>query len=291
MKVLISTDTSCLVKKGCLDNYDISVYPLNVIINGEEFLDSVTINQEELKDAMRSGKEIKTSTPPLGEIIEYFEKLFAKGYDHIIHFTISSKLSSMNSLFETVANDNFKGKLTVIDSYGISTRMINYVFYAYEQVAKGTSPDDIKAYIDSIKNDGEIVFVPENLTALKNGGRISPTIALVGNLIGIKPVLCFDEGALAKKEMIRNVKKFFVEKIQEFSKTYTIDKYDYTVMNFDGDERVLEYITNHAKEIFPNYNIVEGFLPINVCAHCGPGTLGVIITPKITDKPINEYLK
>ena len=75
MKILISTDTSCLIDNEALKKYDISVFPLNVIVNGEEFLDGVTINQEELKVAMRGGKKIKTSTPPLGEVVEYFEKL------------------------------------------------------------------------------------------------------------------------------------------------------------------------------------------------------------------------
>ena len=123
MKILISTDTSCLIDNEALKKYDISVFPLNVIVNGEEFLDGVTINQEELKVAMRGGKKIKTSTPPLGEVVEYFEKLLEKGYDHIIHFTISSKLSSMNQLFNNVANENFAGKVTVIDSYGLCFHM------------------------------------------------------------------------------------------------------------------------------------------------------------------------
>ena len=51
-------------------------FPLNVIIDGEEYLDGVTINQDELKEAMRANKNIKTSTPPMGKVVEYFEDLF-----------------------------------------------------------------------------------------------------------------------------------------------------------------------------------------------------------------------
>jgi DegV family protein with EDD domain len=116
MKILISADTSCLVSVDVLQKNNISVFPLNVIVDGEEFLDGVTINQDQLKEDMRANKVIKTSTPPLGSVIEYFENLFKQGYDHIIHFTISSKLSSMYNLFLNVANANFEGKITVIDS-------------------------------------------------------------------------------------------------------------------------------------------------------------------------------
>ena len=74
MKILISTDTSCIINQEGLDRFNISVFPLNVIIDGQEYLDGITINQDELAKAMRENKKIKTSTPPMGEVINYFEK-------------------------------------------------------------------------------------------------------------------------------------------------------------------------------------------------------------------------
>ena len=73
MKILISTDTSSILNYGILEKNNISIYPLNVIIDGEEFLDGVTIKQDKLNEEMRANKVIKTSTPPLGEVIEYFQ--------------------------------------------------------------------------------------------------------------------------------------------------------------------------------------------------------------------------
>ena len=106
MKILVSTDTSCVINYEILKKNNVSIFPLNVIIDGEEYLDGVTINQDSLLKAMKENKEIKTSTPPLGMVIEYFEGLFEQGYDKIIHFTISSKLSSMNDLFKTVSKNS-----------------------------------------------------------------------------------------------------------------------------------------------------------------------------------------
>ena len=113
MNILISTDTSCLINNELLTNYDISIFPLNVIIDNKEYLDGVTIKQDFLLSEMRANKNIKTSTPPLGTVIEYFEKLFEKGYDKIIHFTISSKLSSMFNLFSSVSANYFDNKIIV----------------------------------------------------------------------------------------------------------------------------------------------------------------------------------
>ena len=75
MKIAISTDTSCLLNDFSIKKYPIFVLPLNVIVDGEEYLDGVTINQEQLLLDMTSNKSIKTSTPPLGSIVEYFENI------------------------------------------------------------------------------------------------------------------------------------------------------------------------------------------------------------------------
>ena len=288
MKILVSADTSCLVSVDVLKKNNISVFPLNVIIDGEEFLDGVTINQDKLKDDMRSNKVIKTSTPPLGSVIEYFEKLFEQGYDHIIHFTISSKLSSMYNLFLNVANTNFEGKITVIDSYALSSVMLSNVLYAKEEVEKGTPVEEIYNAIEIRKHDSCVVFIPENLTALKNGGRISPTIAAVGNIIGLKPILSLTEGELVKVAMTTTVKKAFMDYMEKNKDNYPSDKYDLTLVGFDAKEVIYEGIYNYLLDINPNS--IKGIIPINVCAHCGPGTIGIIISPKINNKSIKEYL-
>lgn len=290
MRVLVSTDTSCIVDYEIMKKYDISVFALNVIVDGEEFLDGITINQETLKDAMRSGKNIKTSTPPLGEIIDYFEKLFEKGYDKIIHFTISSKLSSMYDLFCTVANNNFPGKLFVVDSYALSSIMLSQVFLAYEEVQKGTEVADILKALQERKTDSNVLFVPENLTALKNGGRISPAIALIGNALGIKPIISLKDGQLEKEGTTKHVKRTFTEGVEKFLTLYPASEYDYNMISFDGKADVVEYLYSFMDEKFGDNGYVKGVVPINVCAHCGPGTIGVIISKKINGKSIREFL-
>ena len=291
MKVLVSTDTSCLIDYDVLNKYNISVFPLNVIIDGKEYLDGVTIKQDFLRDEMRANKVIKTSTPPLGEVIEYFEKLFAEGYDRIIHFTISSKLSSMFSLFQNVSTNFFEDKITVIDSYSLSSLMLSHVLYAYEEVQTGTEIEKIVTEIEKRKEDNTIFFIPENLTALKNGGRISPAIAAIGNTLGLKPVIGLKEGELVKESMTRHVKKTFREKLDVIKVDYPIEKYDYCLIEFDADLKILQLVNTHLNLALDGENYIKGLIPINVCAHCGPGTIGFIVSPKINGKSIREFIK
>lgn len=290
MKILVSTDTSCLVSVDVLKKNNISVFPLNVIIDGEEFLDTVTIDQNALKDAMRSNKIIKTSTPPLGVVIEYFESIFAQGYDYVIHFTISSKLSSMFNLFSNVASTYFEGKVKVIDSYSLSVAMLNNVLYAKDEVEKGTPVEEICEEIEKRKQLSSVFFIPENLTALKNGGRINPTIAAIGNTIGLKPVITLVEGELVKVAMTTVVKKAFTDRLSKLKGDYSPLEYDFTLVGFDPKEAVYNAIASYITTTFDGYEPVLGIIPINVCAHCGPGTIGFVASPKINGKSIKEFL-
>ncbi len=293
MKILISADTSCVVLKNILEKNNISVFPLNVIIDGVEYLDGVTINQDKLLEEMNEGKVVKTSTPPLGQVIEYFEELFEQGYDHIIHFTISSKLSSMFDLFTNVAQTEFNNKLTVIDSKSVSSLMLSHVLFTVDEINKGTEIKEIIEKIAKRINDNYVYFIPKNLTTLKNGGRISSAAAAIGNTIGLKPVITLDDGALIKESMIRHTKKAFIEKINESYNQYPISKYDYTLVSFDAAQGIVDAIAECIENIEQentNYKVIKGIIPINVCAHCGPGTIGLVVTPKINGKSLKEFM-
>lgn len=289
MKIKISADTSCLINSEVLKKNNISEFPLNVIVNEVEYLDGVSINQEQLLNYMNTDAVIKTSTPPPGVIVEYFEKLFEE-YDHVIHFTISSKLSSMYSLFTNIANEYFEGKLTVIDSYSGSALMLSHVLYAKEEVEKGTDITTIIENIEQRKKDNFIWLIPKNLTTLKKGGRVSPAIAAVGNVLGLKPVLSFVDGALVKDGMTKSMKKAFYEKIDANYENCPVEKYDYTIISFDGDPNVVNILADYISKKANDYEVTKGIIPINICAHCGPGTIGILVTPKINEKSLKEFL-
>ena len=290
MKILVSSDTSCVLNYGLLKKHGISFFPLNVIVDGEEFLDGVNISQQELAVAMRSNKIIKTSTPPLGVILDYFENLFEQGYDHIIHFTISSKLSSMYNLFKNVSESYFENKITVIDSYSLSCGMLNNVLYANEEVSKGTNLDEICANIEERKKQSLVLFIPENLTALKNGGRISSIAAAFGNTIGLKPIISLVDGELVKTGMTTVLKKAFNDKFVKLKESYLTTDYDYSLVHFDAKENIFEGIINNFVSLFDGYEPLLGVIPINVCAHCGPGSIGVVVSPKINGKSLKDFI-
>jgi len=275
MKIAISSDSTCAISQAEAKENGIFILPLNVIVDGEEYHDGITINQDKLNKMMRGGSKIKTSTPTPYEIETYFDKLFSEGYDKIIHFTISSKLSSMYGLFTVTCKEKYGDKIEVIDSLSVCSFMGNLVRRAKRLVDEGKEfkniVDEVKSYI----NKDEIYFVPESLTFLKNGGRVSPTVALIGNMLGIKPFLKFHDGEILKQGTVRTYKKAFNEMIETY-KSENLDPNidEFHVIEFDSKEACDEVI-KMVSTAFPNFNIVRTPISINVCAHCGPGTIGL----------------
>lgn len=284
MKIAISSDSTCAISQTQAKEMGIYILPLNVIVDGEEYHDDITINQEGLKDMMRRGSKIQTSTPTPYEIETYFDKIFSEGYEKIIHFTISSKLSSMFSLFTITCKEKYGDKIEVIDSLSVCSFMGNLVRRAKRLSDEGKDFDSIISEVKEHINKDEIYFVPESLTYLKNGGRVSPTVALIGNMLGIKPFLKFHDGEIGKQGTVRTYKKAFNEVIEIYkNSSLSPSTHEFHVIDFDSIDAANE-VQRMISKAFPEFDIVRAPISINVCAHCGPGTVGLGCCKKMAIK-------
>ena len=282
-KIIVSCDTTIAMSKSKIDELGLNVIPLNTIADGVEYHDTVDIDAEKLCELMRNGAKISTSTPTIGEIEEYFDRLFEESKaDVIIHFTISSELSSMFSLFTTVCEERYGDKVKVIDSHSICCFMANQVLYAKQLVEEGLDVNEIIEKVSELKDKESVIFIPESLEYLKRGGRISPAVATIANLIGVLPILTFKDGVVGKQGVTRTVKKAFMSNFEEWNKNIPSFKEDYVLVVLSASDD-FEKI-NKAKEILdiinPGMEIIFRNLSLNVTAHTGPGVIGLGIMKK-----------
>lgn len=275
-KIAISSDSTCGISQARAKELGIFVLPLNVIVDEVEYHDGIDIDGPSLNDKMRAGGKIKTSTPTLYEIEMYFNDIFAQGYDEVIHFTISSQLSSMFDLFTVHCEQFFGNKVHVIDSLGVATLQETLVLSAKNMLDMGKSIEEINTYIEENKADYILYFIPESLTYLKNGGRIKPAVAAVGNLIGMKPVLRFKDGAIEKEATTRNFKKT-IALLMAYLATlnFSPEKYQMVIFYFGTSHEWIDSARKAIELHLEDFTITEAPLAINVAAHTGPGTIGV----------------
>jgi|SRR5690554_1467547 len=282
MKIAISSDSTLAIKQAEGKQLGIYILPLNVIVDGDEFHDDVTIDLDKLMPMMRSNSRVTTSTPTPFEIEEYFEKIFAEGYDHVIHFTISGSLSSMPQLFEVQTEEKWPGKVTVLDSRSVCYYMAEHVLTAKKMVDEGASVDEVVEVFNGRKGSEDIIFLPESLTFLKNGGRVSPTVAALGNLIGMVPVLGFVNGTIEKIGTTRNVKKTLHENAKRLVKIgYDPKEWNLNIVHFDISQKTKDLIRRVVEDYLGEYDVKYSQLSINVAAHTGPGTFGFGMSKKV----------
>lgn len=282
MKIAISSDSTLAISQLEAKQLGIFVMPLNVIVDGKEYHDDIDITKEDLEKYMRDNRKISTSTPTPFEIEQYFNQIFEKGYEQVVHFTISQKLSSMFDLFTRMCQELYGDKVLVINSSSVCHFMANHVLAAKKWRDEGASIKEIGEKFALRVNSEYALFIPESLTFLKNGGRVSPAVALLGNFIGLRPILTFEEGGIGKKGTTRNLKKALLEQVDDFkAKGYTPDKYTIDILQFATSSTNIEIVQAFFKANFPEYEINIRPISINVCAHAGPGTIGLGFNLKV----------
>lgn len=279
---IVTSDSTCAISRKDAEKMGLPILALNVIVDGREFHDGIDMDNETLAKVMRGGAVIKTSTPTPFEIETFFNAIFEKGYDEVIHFTISSKLSSMFDLFTLTCKNLYGDKVKVLDSLSVCSFMGNHVQNAIGNVKNGLSTEDVIKAFEKRRASEEVYFFPENLTYLRRGGRISPAVAAIGNLIGLKPVLAFRDGAVEKDGATRNIKRTIEEILKKIkAKKYAATDYELHVVIFDTSAATLDILRHSIERNLPEYNVLVTPLSINVAAHAGPGTIGLGMVKKI----------
>lgn len=285
-KIIISCDTTIALSKEKIIEYGLYVISLNAIVDGVEFHDTVDIDANKLCIMMKNGARVTTSTPTPNEIYNHFDNIIAKeNPDYIIHFTISSKLSSMFNLFTRLCEEKYGERVIVVDSLSICRWMLNQVLYAKRLAEDG---NDVKTILQRVKEDlndtEDCYFIPGSLVYLRRGGRISAATASLGNLIGVVPILTFRHGVVGKSGITRTVRKAIISNLMTWKKEYPDIEKNYTILLLSTDkscEGKLAKVSELVDEVFPSITKEESFMSLNVTAHAGPDSIGVGLLKKI----------
>ena len=285
--IVVSCDTTIALSNDEIKELNLNVIPLNAIADGVEYHDTVDIDVNKLCALMENGAKVSTSTPTIGEIEAYFDDLFEKtNADVIIHYTISSKLSSMFSLFTTVCKEKYGDKVIVVDSYSICCWMLRQVLYTRHLVETTTlSAQEIIAKVkEELHNEGKIIFVPGSLEYLKRGGRISGAVAAIANFIGVLPVLTFGDGEVGKKGVTRTVQKACYTALLEWRQEIKNFDEDYEILIITSDDKMLEKahkVVGYLESVLGEFKYSFAKISLNVAAHAGPGTMGIGFAKKV----------
>ena len=206
---VIYTDSACDILPETLAAWNVPYVSLTFRIDGNETeYTERDIPSSEFYNRMREGSVAKTSAVNIETFRAAFEAELKAGRD-VLYIGFSSGLSatynSARIAAEQLAQDYPERRVITIDSLCASAGFGLLVALAVRKRDAGATLDELADYVKNAVPGICHWFTVDDLVYLKRGGRVSPTVAFVGNLLGIKPVLHVDdEGAVDKRRKIKN---------------------------------------------------------------------------------------
>lgn len=282
---LIFTDSACDISTETLDKWGVRCSTLTFAFEGEDkSYTNYELDSKTFYDRMRKGEVAKTSAINVDTFKEDFEAVLKEGKD-ILYLGFSTGLSGTYNSARIAAEELREAyadrKILTVDTLSASAGFGLLLYLTVEEKNKGASIEEAAKFAEEMKPHMCHWFTVDDLAYLKRGGRISPTVALVGSVLGIKPVLHMDnEGHLISKSKVRGRKaaiKALADKIGELAKDPT--KGPVFISHGDCIEDV-EYL---KELVFEKYGIKVGIVadvgPV-IGAHSGPGTLAIFFIGK-----------
>ena len=274
---IVMTDSCCDLSQQEVEELELTVLPLSFTIEGKtpwNTPDHADMSPEEFFAKIAAG------AVNVGQFTDAMEKVLQEGKD-ILCVCFSSALSTTYQSACIAAEDLREkypeAKILVIDSLSASRGQGMLLYRAVrERREKNLTIDELDAYVRSIIQSQCHWFIVDDLNHLKRGGRVSSTAALVGTMLGIKPVLHVDdEGHLIPMEKVRGRRQSLDALVEHMAKT-GIDNAHQTVFISHGDcLEDAEFVAGEVRRRLGVETVHINYVGPVIGNHSGPGTLAL----------------
>ncbi len=279
-KIIISSDSTCDLSAELKERYGIKIIPLGITLGTEVYRDGIDINPDDIyAHHAKTGELPKTTASNVGECIDYFGELTKDG-DAVIHFTISSTMSSTYSN-ACLAAEEFEN-VYVVDSKNLSTGGGLLVIAAAEMAKSGMEAADIVAELEKLAPCVDASFVIDSLEYLHKGGRCSALAMLGANLLKLKPCIEVKNGVMGVGKKYRGVYgRVLTEYVNErLQNPEDIDTSRVFVTHAGCDPEIVESVLQQVKDTGLFKEVFLTRAGCTVSSHCGANTLGVLFIRK-----------
>ena len=274
MKIVITAESTVDLTNELKEKFNIKTVPFTVLLGDETHKDG-EIDISLIFDYVKKNKILpKTSAVNEYQFTEFFGGL-KKEYDAIIHFSLSSEMSSAYSNAKKVAET--MENVYVVDSRTLSTGIALLAIKASKLASEGKSPEEIVKTIEELIPKTHASFVIDRLDYLYKGGRCNALQLLGANLLKLKPFINVEGGKMGVFKKYRGkwtetLKKYFDDLMEMHS---GFDKDEVFITYTTAPQEIVDELSERLKkEGFKNINVTRA--GCTVTSHCGENTLGVL---------------
>lgn len=210
-------DPQLVQRLSARGNFVLVPMPVTIRTPGEPDRQLQDLTAAEVDEAIMlahvMGQTVSTSGPAPGVFADVYDDLASRGFTHVVSVHLSGELSGTVEAARTGARLSRLGSegVSVVDSRTVAGAYGHAVVRALEVLnaasasssVESLAPAQLVDYIQSICEQSTLYFYIPTLDALRRGGRVSPALAMVGQMFQIKPIGTITEGKLAYVERPR----------------------------------------------------------------------------------------
>lgn len=283
MKIRIATDSTSDIPQEFRERLNISVLPLNIHYEDREYRDGIDITPREMYQILDSAKTLPASsqvTLPL--YTELFESTWAQGYTDLIQITLNGKGSgtyqaamlAKDMFFEAHPETEDSFDIHIIDSRTYSMAYGIPVIEAAQMAQAGAPVKDILDHLTQWLDHARPMFVPLDLKCVKKSGRISPAAAFVGDAIGLKPLITFEDGEAKIIGKARGEKKALSVLLETCMKERRPGT-NYALVYGNNDE-VFQSLREECAKVMDQPPLAEYPVGCVISINTGPNMVGIL---------------
>lgn len=271
--IAIVTDSTADIPNELAAKYRIHIVLNIIVIDGQSLEDGKDISRREFYENLPKMKSTPTTaTASQGVYLQLYNTLFDQGYSQIISIHPPPLLSGIFNA-TSVAAQEFKNRVHVIDSQQVSLGLGFQVLTAAEAIMRGASLEDVLALVENVRSRVRLVAMVDTLEYLRRSGRVSWARARLGGLLRIKPFIEVKTGQILSLGEVRTHRKGVARLLKMLRNLGSLDRLAILHSNAEGEARQL------LADLSPQIStepLVVNITPI-IGSHVGPNGLGFAV--------------
>lgn len=277
-RIAVMTDTNSGMTPEEARQTGVALLAMPFTVDGRACFEYVDLSHEEFFRLQTQGAEITSSQPAPADLLSMWDELL-ETHDNIIYIPMTSGLSGSYATAAGLAQD-YDGKVLVVDNRRISVPLKQSVLEAVRLRDAGRSAREIAQRLTETALDSRIYITVEDLSYLKKSGRITPTVAAVGTVLNIKPVMKILDGKLDMHRKVRGMKQArqaMLDAVRADLEGEFAGKKVIIAAAYSGDRQEGEAWAETVHQEFPGLPFMSDPLPLSIGCHVGAGAVGAAI--------------
>ena len=276
-KVTIVTDSATTIEPLVAKQLDVTILPLIVRIDGQDYQDGADLDHEGLLLRMARDRIHPHIVGPTADDFRRVYTRLTRSTDQIISLHSSASLSPLCQEAQQAA-DEFRGRcdIVVMDSETLSLGLDILIREATRLANASVTLNEILRQIRGLMRRIYIVLITDTLDYLEHSHLISPAQAILGTMLGVKPFLALEEGKIIPMEKVRSRERA-LDKLAEFASEFSNIEQMAILQSTPYPTDETKMLLERLALITPDRQFPIMLYGPLLASHIGPDAMGLVV--------------